>query len=69
MNKLFFLKKAFHYIKKAWSLLEPISEETKENRFYFMIDLFYCYLRYGVLLRQYIKGKFYLRKNFERKTW
>lgn len=68
MNKFVFLKKGLYYINKANNELDIIKEKTRVCKFLIFIDLIWCYIRYGILLRQYIKGEFYLRKSWERKN-
>lgn len=68
MNRFQFLGTPFHYVGKAWSLLKPVAEETGACRLCLFADLLWSYIRYGVTLRQFIKGYFYLRKSFERKN-
>lgn len=50
-----------------WVELKRLSKEINKNSFLLLIDFIYCYFRYKCLPRQYIIGRFYEKRNFERK--
>ena len=54
-------------IKKYHLALEKLSKKENLSLLYLYADCLWSYIRYGCVLNQYIDGKFYLKKNFERK--
>lgn len=54
------------FFYEAWDAAKELSLSTKRNRIYFFVDAIMCRLKYGCLVRQYVKGGFYKMKSFER---
>lgn len=54
-------------VSKYVKALNNLSKESGLSKFYLYSDCIWSYLRYGCVLNQYTEGRFYLRREFERK--
>jgi hypothetical protein len=54
-------------LKKYYQGVSVIAKKEKINPCTMMIDCIWSWIRYGCVLNQYLDGKFYCRKDFERR--
>lgn len=61
------IKGIFKGVSKYANALNSLAEESGISKGYLYCDCLWSYLRYGCVLNQYTEGRFYLRREFERK--